>query len=65
MTTTTNEVNIYNQQIDNDMEAVMKQRVEKSTRESYKLSNITFILWMFDQHKKHPILLQHIIYYMM
>ena len=48
MTKKINEVYLDNQQIDNDTEAVMKQRVAKSTRGGYKRSNITFILWLFD-----------------
>ena len=43
----------------------MKQRVEKPTRERYKISNITFILWMFDQHNKYPSLLQPTLYFIM
>ena len=47
------------------MEAVMKKRVAKSTRENYKISNITFILWLFDHHYKYPIIMQPTLYYMM
>ena len=43
----------------------MKQRVEKPTRERYKISNITFIIWMFDQHNKCPSLLQPTLYFIM
>ena len=43
----------------------MNQRVVKSTRESYERSNITFILWMFDHHKKSLSLLQHRLYNLM
>ena len=65
MTRTINEFDLDNQQIDNETEAVMKQRVVKLTMERYKRSNITFILWLFDQHKKYPSLLQPTLYYMM
>ena len=64
-TMTSNEVDLDNQQIENETEAVMKQRVAKSTRESYKISNITCILRLFDQHKKYLSLLQPTLYYMM
>ena len=43
----------------------MKQRVAKPTRESYERINTTFILWLFDHHKKYPILLQPTLYDMM
>ena len=65
VTTTMIEVNIDNQKIDNDTEAVMKQRIVKPTNEIYERSNTTFILWMFDCHKKYPSLLQHTLYNMM
>ena len=64
-TTKINKVDIDKQRIENDTEAVMKQRVTKSTRESYKSRKITFIIWLFDQHNKYPILLQPTMYYMM
>ena len=64
MTTTINEVDLDNQEIDNETEAVMKHRVAKSTRESYKRSNITFIPWLFDHHNKYPSLLQPTLYNM-
>ena len=57
MTMTINEVDLQNQQIYNETEVSMKQSVSKSTRESYEKRNITFILWMFDHHKKSPSLL--------
>ena len=47
MKTKINEIDFDNQQIENDMEAVMTQRVAKSTRESKKRSNTTLILWIF------------------
>ena len=47
MIMTTNEVDLDNQPIDNEMEAVMKQRVAKPTRRSYEIRNITCILWLF------------------
>ena len=62
MTTTVNEVDLYNQLIYNYTESVMKQRVHKLTREIYKRSNITFILWLFYQHKKYPSLMQPTLY---
>ena len=65
VTTTTNEVDIDNQKIDNDTKAVVKQRVVKPAREIYKIRNTTFILWMFDHHKKYPSHLQPTIYDMM
>ena len=65
MTMTINEVDIYNQQTDNETEAVMKQKVVKSTRGSYERSNITFILWIFDHHNKYPSLLKPTHYDMM
>ena len=43
MTTSIDEVDLDNQGTDNDMEAVMKQKVAKSTREKYEISNTTFI----------------------
>ena len=49
MATTFNEVGLGNQQIDNETEAVMNQRVAKSTSKSYERSNITFIQYLFDQ----------------
>ena len=64
MTTTINEVDLDNQLIYNETEAVMKQRVVKSIREIYKIININFIAWMFDQHKKYPSLLQPALYFM-
>ena len=57
MTMTINVFDLDNQKINNDTEAVMKQRVAKLTRESYKRSNLTFILWMFGHHNKYPSLL--------
>ena len=65
MTKKINEVYLDNQQIDNDTEAVMKQRVAKSTRGGYKRSNITFILWLFDHHNQYPIVMQPTLYDMM
>ena len=62
---TINEVDLYNQQIDNETEAVMKQRVAKLTRESYERINITFILWLFYCHNKYHSLLQPKLYDMM
>ena len=62
MTMKTNKVDIYNQQIDNETEAVMNHRVSKSTRGSHEGSNITFILWIFDHHNKYPSLLQPTLY---
>ena len=43
----------------------MKQRVAKSTRESYERSNTTFILWLLDHHNKYPILMKPTLYNMM
>ena len=65
MTTTINEVDLYDQRIYNETEAIMKQRVAKSTRESYGRIEITFILWLFDHYKKYPSLLKHKLYNMM
>ena len=65
MTTTTNEVDHDNQQIDNDMEAFMNQRVAKSTRESYKRIKTTFTIWLFEQHNKFPIRMQPTLYYIL
>ena len=62
MIMTTNEVDLDNQPIDNEMEAVMKQRVAKPTRRSYEIRNITCILWLFGHHNKYPTLLQPTIY---
>ena len=62
---TINEVDLDNQRIYIKTEAVMKRRVAKSTRERYKISNITFILWLFGQHNKYPSLLQTTLYYIM
>ena len=62
---TINKVNIDNQQVYNYTEAVMNQRVAKSTRGGYEKSNITFILWMFYHHNKYPSLLQPMLYNMM
>ena len=42
----------------------MKQRVSKSTRRGYEISNTPFILWMFDHHKKYPSRLQPTLYNM-
>ena len=55
MTMTINEVDQQNQQIYNETEVAMKQRVRKSTKERYEKGNMTFILWMFDHHKKNPV----------
>ena len=44
MITTFNEVDLDDQRIENETEAVMKQSVTKSTKERYKRINITFII---------------------
>ena len=62
---TINEVDLDNQRIYIKTEAVMKRRVAKSTKGSYKRSNITFILWMFDHHNKYLSLLQPMLHDMM
>ena len=42
--------------------AFMKQHVVKSRRECYKRRNISFIIWLFDKHRKYPNLLEPNIY---
>ena len=64
-TTTIYEVDLDNQQIYNDMEDIMKKRVEKSTRERYERSNINFIIYLFEHHNKYPSLLKSTLYNMM
>ena len=64
-TTANNEVDLDNQQIYNETEAVMNQRVAKSTRENYERSIITFIPWLYYHHNKHPSIIQPTLYNMM
>ena len=59
---TINGVDLDNQQIDIETKAIMNQRVAKSTRGVYKISNIAFILCLFYYHNKYPILLQPTLY---
>ena len=44
--------------IDCETEAVMKERVATSTRDSYERRNINFIIWFFDNLEKDPNLLE-------
>ena len=37
-----------------EISAVMKQHVVKSMCECYKQHNISFIIWLFDNHRKFP-----------
>ena len=50
--------------LETDLEtaAVMKQRVENSTREGYEQCNLLFTIWLFDNHRKYPNLLEQNIY---
>ena len=48
--------------IDMETDAVMKQRVAKSTRDNYERSNIAFLLWLFENNEKYPDLLEQNLY---
>ena len=51
--------------LETDLEtaAVMKQRVEKSTREGYEQCNLLFTIWLFDNHRKYPKTLEPNLYH--
>ena len=63
---TTTTTSYHEEDIDTETDlvtaAVMKQHVVKSMCECYKRRNISFIIWLFDNHRKYPNLLEPNIY---
>jgi hypothetical protein len=46
----------WERRMDEETDAVMKERVKTSTREGYTSRNVTFMIWLFDSNKYHDLI---------